>query len=49
VPGAHVAVVARAPFDGPVTVLRADDATAEPLALAHAMAASIQAEVVAGT
>ncbi len=48
VPGAHVTVVARAPFEGPVTVQRDGGRSTEPLALAHGMAASIRAEVVAG-
>ncbi len=55
VPGARVLVVAKAPFDGPVTVVRevaaadvATDPAARPVALAHAMAAAIQAEAVPG-
>ena len=50
VPGARVRVVAKAPFDGPVTVVRVADALAlaraslEPVALAFAMAGAILAE-----
>ena len=50
VPGARVRVVAKAPFDGPVTVVRetevpdAPAAQGEPVALAFLMADTIQAE-----
>lgn len=43
-PGAQVRLVEVAPFDGPVTVVRADVDDAQPVALAHALAQAMQAE-----
>ena len=46
VPGAEVRVVERAPFDGPVTVVREDAEHREPVPLAPRLASAIRAEAV---
>ena len=52
VPGTAVRLVARAPFDGPITVVRMverGEPSPAPLALAFSMAKTIRAQVVAPT